>query len=86
MSLTKQDLTAIEKLIEASESRMITRIDDLDDVLSLQTEHGLQEVRDQIADVKEVVDRIARVQQAELERDDQQDAAINQIRQKLHAV
>ena len=85
MGLTKQDLAAIERLIEASESRLIARIDDLDDVLSLQTEHGLQEIRDQLSDVKEVVDRIESVQQAELERNDRQDFAIKQIRKSLHA-
>lgn len=61
MSLTKQDLAAIEKLIKASndslEERLMARIDDLDDMLSMQTEHGLQEVRDQVSVVKEIVDR-----------------------------
>lgn len=85
MHLTKQDLAAIGKLIETSEGRLIARIDDLDDVLSLQTEYGLQEVRDQISDVKAVVDRIEHTQKAELERNDSQDTAIKQIRQKLHA-
>lgn len=85
MTLTKADLTAITGLIEASETRMIARIDDLDDTLSMQTERGLQEVRDQVVAVKVVVDRIDGVQQAELERNDRQDAAIHQIRDSLHA-
>ncbi len=67
MSLTKQDLASIEKLFKTSndglEERLIARIDDLDDVLSMQVEHGLQEVRDHVGAVKEVVDRIDHVQQ-----------------------
>lgn len=78
----------------------MTRIDDLDDVLSMQMEHGLQEVRDQltatngqlshvsreVSSIKETVSRIERVQQAELERNDRQDEAIKQLRKNLHAV
>jgi DnaJ-domain-containing protein 1 len=87
MSLTKQDLTAIEKLIQSSsdglESRLIARIDDFDDTLSIQMEHGLLEIRDDISSVKVVVDRIDRVQQAEITRNDKQDADIKQIRKSL---
>lgn len=89
MSLTKQDLNAIGKLLEASigasESRLIARIDDLDDVLSLQMERGLQEVRNDIGSVKSIVDRIDRVQQAELTRNDRQDEDIKKIRKTLRA-
>ncbi|HVX56265.1 MAG TPA: hypothetical protein VHA37_00910 [Candidatus Saccharimonadales bacterium] len=84
MSLTRQDLSAIQKLIETSERRLeaqlTARINDLDDVLSLQTERGLQAVRDQVHAVKLVVDRIERVQQAEIARNNRQDTAITQIR------
>jgi hypothetical protein len=90
MSLTKQDLAAIEKLIKTFsntlEDRLTARVDDLDDTLSMQTENGLQEVRDQVSAVKEVVDRIDRVQHTELERSDRQETAISQIRKSLRAV
>jgi hypothetical protein len=89
MSLTKQDLNAIGKLIEASEhrleNRLIARIDELDDVLSLQMERGLQEIRDDIHAVKSVVDRIDRVQQAEIIRNDRQDSDIKKMRKALHS-
>ncbi|MGH7193824.1 MAG: hypothetical protein ACREJM_09865 [Candidatus Saccharimonadales bacterium] len=89
MSLTKQDLGAIGKLIEASgrrlENRLVARIDDLDDVLSLQVERGLQEVREDISALKTVVDRIDQVQQTELARNDRRDADIKKIRKTLHA-
>ncbi|MEK7059567.1 MAG: hypothetical protein AAB971_02315 [Patescibacteria group bacterium] len=52
MSLTRQDLNAIQRLIDNScnrlETSLIKRIDELDDTLSMQMEHGLQEVRDQV--------------------------------------
>lgn len=97
MTLTKDDLAAIRTMIgdminhssnsleTRLEAKLVARIDELDDRLSMQTEHGLQEVRDQIQSVKEVVDRIDRVQQAELERNDRQDATIHQMRKSLHA-
>lgn len=89
MTLSKDDLAAISAMISDSsnglEAKLVARIDELDDRLSMQTEHRLQEVRDQIQAVKEVVDRIDRVQQAELERNDRQDAAIRRIRKNLHA-
>lgn len=104
MTLTEDDLAAIKKMVgtmindsnDSLEARLIARIDDLDDALSVQTERGLQEIRDQlaavdgrlsggIAAIKETVLRIDHVQQAELERDDRQDAAIHQIRESLHA-
>lgn len=66
MVLTKNDLAAIGTLIEASEmrleNRVIARIDDLDDVLSLQMEQGLQEVRNQITAVdKRLSNEIAKL-------------------------
>lgn len=87
----------MEGRLQAMEDRLVARIDNLDDTLSMQMEHGLQEVRDQVTDVdkrlsgeiseiKRTVQRIDRVQQAELERNDRQDAAIYQIRKNLHAV
>jgi hypothetical protein len=63
----------------------MARIDDLDDALSMQMEHGLQEVRDDISSLREVVDRIDHVQQAEVARNDRQDADIKHIRKNLHA-
>lgn len=109
MTLTKDDLSAIAGLIDdrvpkimtepllAMENRLLARINDLDDVLSLHMEHGLQEVRNQVAtvysnldnelcEVKKVVDRIDRVQQAELARNDHQDEAIKKLRENLHSV
>jgi hypothetical protein len=108
-TLTKDDLAAIGELIDdrvpkimaepllSMENRLVARIDDLDDVLSLQMEHGLPEVHDQLAsvaaglsseisEVKTVVDRIDRVQQTELARNDHQDEAIKKLRKNLHAV
>lgn len=108
-TLTKDDLAAIGELIDervpkimakpllSMENRLIARIDDLDDVLSMQMERGLQEVRYQLSEVntklsgkidtvKQVVNRIDSVQQAELTRNDHQDEAIKRLRENLHAV
>jgi hypothetical protein len=103
-TLTEGDLVAIgrvvdEKLdprLEEFENRLMARIDDLDDTLSIQMEYGLQEVRDQlaavhsklsgeIAKVKVVADRIDHAQQAELSRNDRQDEDLKRIRKNLHA-
>lgn len=97
-TLTQDDLAAIGELIDdrvpkimaeplmSMENRLLARIDDFDDVLSMQMERGLQEVRDQVSAVKRVVDRIDQVQQAELARNDHQDEAIKKLRKNLHAV
>lgn len=97
MSLTNQDLTAIKRLIDTAnarlETRLIKRIDELDDTLSLQTAAGFNEVHKRInglstklSHVEQTVGRIERVQQAELERNDKQDLGIQKIRETLHAV
>ncbi len=62
MSLIEQDLGAIKKLVDNSNSRLFKRIDELDDTLSMQMEHGLQEVRDQVdglrGEVSELRDQV----------------------------
>lgn len=93
MTLNKNDLAAISGIVNESsksletrlETRLVAQVDELIDQLAMQTEYGLQEVRDQIQAVKEVVDRIDRVQQSEIERNDRQDTAIHHIRKSLHA-
>src|SRR5687767_5915701 len=94
MSLTKEDLSAIQQLIEASErrleQRLIARIDELDETISLQTAKGFDEVHTRIdkvkaelSEVKHTVKRIEHVQQKEIKRVDQHDATIKHIRTVL---
>ena len=79
MSLTRNDLTAISHLINLSadglEKRLtesiVERIDKLDDTLAIQTENGLQEIRDQVSKVSANTNR--------------QELSIKKIRQTLHA-
>ncbi len=69
MTLTSDDLQAIELIVDDSQR---------------QTAAGFAEVHQKIDDLREVVDRIDRVQQTELERNDRQDLSINQMRKALH--
>ncbi len=89
MSLTDQDLVAIKRLLDIAnqrlETRLIKRIEELDDTLMIQTENGLQAIRDQVGKVQATVDQIKRAQQAEQERNDRQDNGIKRIRKALHA-
>ncbi len=66
MGLTSIDLNQIKEIVEtsalATETRVIKRIDELDDTLSIQMENGLQEVRDQISEVQKTVNRMEKVQ------------------------
>jgi|GEM_PF-3170915 len=54
----------VQPMLDGLEARVIQRIDDLDDALSLQMEHGLQEVRDQISVLADTVGRIEMQQRA----------------------
>lgn len=89
MSLTTSDLKSIKDIVDtsvsSSEARLIKRIDDLDDTLSMQVEHGLQEVRDQVGEVKQIVNRIEKVQLREMIRVDGHETSIVNIRKSLHA-
>ena len=82
MSLTSSDLNQIKEIVEtsalATENRVIKRIDELDDSLSMQMEHGLQEIRD-------TVNRIEKVQMKEVIRAENHELAINHIRNTLHS-
>lgn len=78
MSLTISDLKSIKDIVYTSENRLIKRIDELDDTLSMQMEHGLQEIRD-------TVNRIEKVQLRYIVRVEDHDLSINHIRKTLHA-
>lgn len=82
MSLTKDDLKAIKKIVE----------DAVDDS-KRQTAAGFAEVhekfdilRGELSEVKEIVAHIEDVQQAEIERVDYHDKSITRIRKTLHGV
>ena len=89
MSLTKTDLNQIKEIVEtsahATENRVIKRINELDDTLSIQMENGLQEVRDQIFEVQKTVNRMEKVQLREIIRVDGHETSIINIRKSLHA-
>ena len=89
MSLTRNDLKSIKDIVDtsvsASETRLIKRIDELDDTLSIQMENGLQEVRDQIFEVQKTVNRMEKVQLREIIRVDGHETSIINIRKSLHA-
>lgn len=101
MSLTQDDLRAIQHLIETSEQHLeqrllpviLARIDELDNTLSIQTAKGFEEVHTRIdkielelTEVKNTVKRIEKVQQKEIKRTDRHDAAIKHIRAVLRTV
>lgn len=81
MSLTSNDLKSIKDIVYTSEIRLIKRIDELDDTLSIQMENGLQEVRDEL---RVTADRIEKVQLRETIRVDEQGISISHIRKALH--
>lgn len=89
MSLTTSDLKSIKDIVDTSANRLevsfIKRIDELDDTLSMQMEQGLQEVRDQVSEVKQIVNRIENVQLREITRVDGHETSIVNIRKALHA-
>lgn len=82
MSLTTGDLKSIKDIVHSSETRLIKRIDELDDTLSIQMENGLQEVRDEL---RATADRIEKVQLREAIRMDEHGISISQIRKALHS-
>jgi radical SAM superfamily enzyme len=97
MSLTKDDLKAIQNIIDTRvpiiiDERVQPILEEFEERLKIQMETGLQEVRNQVSNlqasvnrIEVTVDSIERVQQAELERNDKQDVAIKKIRKALHA-
>ena len=82
MSLTTNDLKSIKDIVDTSANRLevsfIKRIDELDDTLSMQMEHGLQEIHD-------TVNRIEKVQLRYIVRVEDHELSINHIRKTLHA-
>jgi hypothetical protein len=90
MSLTKQDLTAIQHLIDTGNSRLETSLkrhfDEKIDGLSTDTAMAFNDVYPKLDAIKDTVERIDRVQQTELGRNDNQDKAIKRMRENLHAV
>lgn len=89
MSLTNNDLRSIKDIVDLSANRLkssfIKRIDELYDTLSIEMENGLQEVRDQITEVQNTVDRIEKVQLREIIRVDGYETSIVNIRKALYA-
>ncbi|HEX7632871.1 MAG TPA: hypothetical protein VF401_00945 [Candidatus Saccharimonadales bacterium] len=78
MTLTREDLLAIKDIFERGLE------EGLEDV-KRQTAAGFAEVHARIDALQATVDRIERVQQAEIQRNDHQDIAITRIRKSLHA-
>ena len=91
MSLTKDDLKAIQQLIETSEKRLmerlttqiIARINELDDTLSLQAGKGFNEMQHKIAAVDDHIGRVERIVQAEVSRIDQHETMFGKLRKAI---
>lgn len=93
MSLTSGDLRAINRLITSSEKRMIQRINELDDTLSIQMAAGLEELHDKFNSLSDKLDktndavgRIERRQQAEIDRVDRQGNELTRLKRKVGVV
>lgn len=78
MSLTKDDLQAIRDIIDS-------RFEDFEERLKISMEQGLQETRDHADRIEASVNRLEASQHSEIERNDNQDAAIVKMRKALHA-
>jgi len=71
MTLDKEDIAAIANMIEP----VVRGVDELE-----------ERMNKQFAKTNAKIDRLDRVQQAEIDRNDSQDRSINRIRKQLHAV
>ena len=90
MSLTKDDLKAIQNIIDTRvpiiiDERIRPILEEFEERFSIKVENGFQEIRNQLNQLQNTVDSIERVQHAELERNDRQDADLKKIRKALHA-
>lgn len=90
MSLTTQDLQAIQRIvdasIEASEQRMRAYVDEAIDSLARQTAAGFQEVHERLDRIEERLDRVEyRLDQVEL-RLDRVEHRLDLVEQRLDRV
>lgn len=86
MTLTVKDIQTLKVVVSEVVTVIVTDIvaEAIDD-LKLQTAAGFAEVHTKIDSLQNTVDRIERVQMAEIQRSDRQDLAINHIRTALHS-
>lgn len=86
MTLTHDDVQAIITAIRPVVAEIVTEIvSDAFDVLARQTAAGFAEVNEKIATLQNTVDRIERIQLAEIQRSDRLELSLNHMRTALHS-
>lgn len=73
----------VQPMLDTLRDDMIARIDRLDDSLSMQLENGLEEVRKDVAGVKDMVNRVDMQQHTMAEQLDDHAVRLNRIERKL---